>query len=273
MNSPDEILSTSTPALAVALPSDQPQHSSRDVTGRDLLVILFATLFAYAFLVGTATGLLLLYSEIQFNAESPWIVLLLLAPVHPILLGNVWLRMRGRWTSAAQWGLGQFRWAYLPVGLVVAGAFAGLSELVDPLNFEFKLKIRGDLPAALVFGFLAAGCAPFVEELVFRGMVYRWLTLKIQCLAQCDLERADLRSLSYWRWLDSDRLYRASRRCLCRAIPDNKNALAGHHRACHEQSYFCSGKLSSLAIAVCRLLSRLPRRSSPVGARRPLAFR
>jgi membrane protease YdiL (CAAX protease family) len=172
MSSTDETLSTAT----ATIPSDLPQSRSSNVTGRDLLVVFFVTLFAYAALVGAAIGVLLLYSDIPFDEKSPWVALLLLAPVNPILLGTVWLRMRGRWATAAQWGLGQFRWVYLPVGLAVASAFVGLSELVDPSNFELKLKIYGDLPAALVFGFLAAGCAPFVEELVFRGMVYRWLT-------------------------------------------------------------------------------------------------
>lgn len=177
----DEFLSTPSPAPAATLPLDQPQAPSCEVTGRDLLVIFFATLFACTIFVGAAAGLLLLlllYPEISFDEKSPWIAIFFLALGHTTPMAIAWLRMRGRWTTAAQWGLVQFRWVYVPLGIVLGGLLAGLGDLFESDNFG--VAMRGNLAPALILGLLAAVGAPFVEELLFRGLLYRWLVQRFR---------------------------------------------------------------------------------------------
>ncbi len=91
-----------------------------------------------------------------------------------IPISIAWLRMRGRWTSLTHWGLAQFRWVHVPIGIVLGGALSEFSDLFPPEPAE--MDITGDLALAVSFGLYTAIMVPFVEEIIFRGLVYRWLT-------------------------------------------------------------------------------------------------
>jgi membrane protease YdiL (CAAX protease family) len=145
-------------------------------------VFMFVT--QLAFVVGYllyrngAAGFAGAAAKIMQDPAAVFVAILSLIPAHLLTLGLAWLLVTSMgkrpFLGTLGWGWGGFgfwRSAGLAVLLLVA-AVSVIWKLTDNPQTELDRLIASSRAAALTTAFLATVTAPFVEEVVYRGVLY-----------------------------------------------------------------------------------------------------
>lgn len=117
---------------------------------------------------------------VEFAKTDPTAVILQIVAVLPAHLLTVliaWLvvtRVRKyNFREMVGWSSGGFRWWHYIVILIGFGAIAAAASSVYPEQDNDLLKIlRSSREAVYIIAFIATFTAPFVEEVVYRGVLY-----------------------------------------------------------------------------------------------------
>ena len=161
---------------------DNPPWGVLSALGVWLMSFIFMLIAQTVLLVGY-----LLYKGIKLAAVAEvalkdpvaiFVQILSLLPAHALTLGLAWLVVTGVGkrpflrTLGWDWGGGFTLWrsAGLAVALLIVGA--GIIKLTGNPQTELDRLIESSRATALTTAFLATFTAPFVEELIYRGVLY-----------------------------------------------------------------------------------------------------
>ena len=161
---------------------DNPPWGVLSALGVWLMSFVFMLVTQMAFIVGY-----LLYRGVNLAAVAEvatkdpvaiFVAILSLVPAHAFTLGLAWLLVTGVGkrpflrTLGWDWGRGFNVWRSggLAVALLLLGA--GIIKLTGNPPTELDRLIESSRATALATAFLATFTAPFVEEVVYRGVLY-----------------------------------------------------------------------------------------------------
>lgn len=124
----------------------------------------------------------------EFAIKDPGAIFMQIAsivPAHLLTLGAMWLVVTrvGKYpflrTLGWEWGRGLSLWHCLGLALLLLGAGYIILLFAGECDNELERVLRSSRSAALAAAFAATFTAPFVEEVVFRGLLYpalrRWV--------------------------------------------------------------------------------------------------
>lgn len=179
MTAPDEL--SSFPAQTAPIRDTVSIGGTSNISGRDVAFIVGGTALLWMLAYAAAYAIVMADKVDLDDVLSPWFMVIVTFVCHGTMLAMTWLRMRGRWRTAADWHLAPFKPVYVIVGLPLGAAIIGMGILAPLPRPEFSLKVYLSNPSAgaLVLGALAAFLAPFAEEVFFRGILCRWLSERI----------------------------------------------------------------------------------------------
>lgn len=178
-------------SLAQGMPPIRPVPPAAGPTGRDVLIGLAVSGVLFL-LLAVGIGLVhLLYPGEWLT--GPWGLLLQLA------LANLVLAIAALIVAARRgWAVFRFRaLSARALALCIAGGAVGgivLALLLTLLSEAIGIPLHGvneelmgvdelPLPGLVLFAVIAAGTTPLVEELIFRGLLFQWLTGRLGSLA------------------------------------------------------------------------------------------
>ena len=146
-----------------------------------LLILFVPAIFLLPYLAVHAKGSFLKNEQlIEFAKTDPTAVLLQIAailPAHLLTILLAWLIVtkvrKYNFREMLGWRSGGFKWWHYAVVLVGFGLIAAGVAQVYPEQDNDLLKIlRSSREAVYIVAFVATFTAPFVEEVVYRGVLY-----------------------------------------------------------------------------------------------------
>jgi membrane protease YdiL (CAAX protease family) len=160
-----------------------PEPDRTAVTGRDLLFPLLGLILGLVLLVLGFFGAFLAFPELEFDERSPWVWILIIPVTHGLPMLLAWLRMRRRWTTLGHWALSGFRWSHVVIGIAVGAALMAVMYVsrksgVIPIQAPL-MDSRKSVTVTALSGIFVGLAGPIVEEIVFRGMLFRWLLRRV----------------------------------------------------------------------------------------------
>ncbi|HEV3468170.1 MAG TPA: CPBP family intramembrane glutamic endopeptidase [Pyrinomonadaceae bacterium] len=143
-----------------------------------LLMVVFQVAFLLVYMVGKGVGLRESGKAIQSDPTAVLLQVVSLIPVHLLTLGVAWLLVTGLGKRPFLASLG-WEWdarftLWRSAGLAVVLLAVGFLIIYLEGNPQTPLDkvLDSSRGAALVAAFLATATAPFVEEVVYRGVIY-----------------------------------------------------------------------------------------------------
>jgi len=146
-----------------------------------LLILFVPAIFLLPYLAVRAKGSFMDNEQlIEFAKTDPTSVLLQIGailPAHLLTVLLAWLivtKMRKyNFREMLGWSSGGFRWWHYAVVLVGFGIVAaGISQVYPEQDNDLLKILRSSREAVYIVAFVATFTAPFVEEVVYRGVLY-----------------------------------------------------------------------------------------------------
>lgn len=139
-----------------------------------IFIFLFQGIFVAVFAVATKQ------TDLGALVKDPTVILLSVASVAPAHLLTVliaWLVVTNfrkyPFLQTLGWSFGNFRWWYFPV---ILGLFfvlaAAVSSVFPEQDNELTRILQSSRAAVFVVAIIATFSAPFVEEVIYRGVIY-----------------------------------------------------------------------------------------------------
>lgn len=143
-----------------------------------VLMVVTQTVMLIAYLLYRGINLATMAEVVTKDPAAIFVAVLSIIPAHALTLGLAWLLVTGvgkrPFLRMLGWewrgGFTFWRSAGLAVGLLVVGLI--LIKLTGNPQTELDRLIESSRATALATAFLAAVTAPFVEEVIYRGVLY-----------------------------------------------------------------------------------------------------
>ena len=143
-----------------------------------VFMLITQTALVIGYLIYRGVELVAMRDAILKDPRTIFVAIVSLLPAHLFTLGLAWLLVTGAGKRPFlralgwDWGRGFTLWRSggLAVALLLVGA--GIIKLTGSPDNELERLIESSRAAALATAFLATVTAPFVEEVVYRGVLY-----------------------------------------------------------------------------------------------------